>query len=269
MNQLTPEIIQKKLKTGLLGRNIYCFNQITSTNDFAKKLLEQNAPEGTLIIAEYQTQGRGRLGRSWLAPPGKALLFSLILKPETPMKKIGLVSLLASIAVAEAMESLVNVKPALKWPNDILLNNKKICGILLETVTNNFSDLCSFIILGVGINLTQQVEDFPKDIKATATSLLIETGQKIDRLNLLSTILSILEDKYLRFKNGEDTFIGQEWLQYCPFVNQSIYIKMNHDELRGIFAGLDQNGSLLLKDAANNIRKISYGEIIKCEKQPW
>ncbi len=176
--EFNDKTISQNLNTKIFGQKIFFFKSIKSTMDYAKKLAEKGEPEGTVVIADYQSHGRGRFGRIWKAEPEKNILMSVILRPTIPLDKFGILSFLTSISVAEAIEKNVDVKITTKWPNDLLINGKKFCGILLEaSITVESGD---FVIIGIGINVNQ--ENFPKEIQDYATSLYIETGKLLIEL---------------------------------------------------------------------------------------
>ncbi|MFQ5863919.1 MAG: biotin--[acetyl-CoA-carboxylase] ligase [bacterium] len=262
---LNAEEIQKKLKNRLIAKKIYAFGQLSSTNDFAKRLAKGGEDEGSLVISEQQTKGRGRLGRSWESPPGKGLWFSLILKPNISVEKSGLISLLAGVSVAQAVENVVHLTAILKWPNDVLINSKKFCGVLIESEME--SKKLTFVILGIGINVNQSVGDFSNVVLEQATSLQIESKSSIDRINLLAEVLHYLEKYYLEFKSGNFSNIVNEWKKRCPFVNRKILVKQNDHQLSGVFEDLDAEGRLLLRLMNGEIKKISEGETTFVERE--
>lgn len=262
---LNEEEIQKRLKSKLIAKKIYAFGQLSSTNSYAKRLAQEGVPEGSLIISDQQTKGRGRLGRSWESPPGKGLWFSLILRPDISIDKAGIISLLAGVSIAEAVEKITNLIPILKWPNDLLINSKKFCGALIETEIE--SRRLSFIILGIGINVNQSEVDFSEEIRNYATSLQIESKGSIDRLNLLVEVLHFLEKQYLEFKTGKISMILDAWKRRCPYLNKKLIIRQNAREIEGIFEDLDEGGRLLLRLAHGEIKQFSVGDTsLKIEK---
>jgi BirA family biotin operon repressor/biotin-[acetyl-CoA-carboxylase] ligase len=262
---LNADEIQKELKTQVIAKKIYAFAQLSSTNDFAKRLAQAGENEGSLIISEQQTKGRGRLGRSWESPPGQGLWFSLVLRPNISIEKIGLISLFAGVSVAQAVENMTNLTPALKWPNDLLINSKKFCGVLIESEIE--SRTLSFLVLGIGINVNQSVLDFSDITLTHATSLQIESGAAIDRIKLLVEVLHNFERNYSDFKSENFSNILNEWKKRCPYLNKKIVIRQNHRQLKGVFENLDESGRLLLRLANGEIKKISEGETVFSERK--
>lgn len=255
-------VLKRKLKTKIIGKKIFAFGQLSSTNDFAKRVAQEGQEEGTLVITDEQTKGRGRLGRSWESPRGKGLWFSIILKPNISIEKAGLVSLLAGISLAQAVEKITTLKLVLKWPNDLLIRSKKFCGVLIESEIKNNRDI-SFLILGIGVNVHQSESDFSNTIRPYATSINIESEQLVDRLDLLVEILGILDKNYLELKKGNYSFILNEWIKRCPFYKKSIVFKQNDQEFEGIFEDLDESGRLILRLNNGEIKQIYYGEEVQ------
>jgi BirA family biotin operon repressor/biotin-[acetyl-CoA-carboxylase] ligase len=196
------------LTNQLIGRKIYAFQRVTSTNDLAKRLAERGEVEGALVIADCQTKGRGRFQRQWQSPPATGLWFSIILRPKFSVENLESIPFLAGISVAQAIETVTGLKPILKWPNDVLLASKKVCGILIESSFTQ--QKLNSLILGIGINVNQQPVDFNGEIRNRATSLLIEAGHSIDRKDLLLEILRFLELNYIALMKGEFNH-AQEW----------------------------------------------------------
>ncbi len=196
------------LANQLIGRKIYAFQRVTSTNDLAKRLAEKGEPEGALIIADCQTKGRGRFQRHWQSPPGTGLWFSIILRPKISVENLETIPLLTGVSVAQAIETVTGLKPILKWPNDILLTSKKVCGILIESSFTQ--EKLNYLVLGIGINVNQQPLDFSDEIRNRSTSLSIESDHSVDRKDLLLEILHFLELNYLATMKGKFD-LAQEW----------------------------------------------------------
>ena len=190
---MTPPLaaqVRALLGTRRFGRPLRSFASVPSTNTVAMEWAAQAAAEGSTVVAEYQTAGRGRMGRTWDAAPGQNLLFSVVLRPQLAPEKISLVTLAASIAVAEAVDAVTSpLNTTIKWPNDILLEGRKCCGMLLESITGAADDRT--VILGVGLNVNQR--DFGAGLDERATSLLLQTGRQISRATLLADILLRME----------------------------------------------------------------------------
>lgn len=200
---LSYEDFKSDLSSKYIGRNVYYFDSIDSTNTKAKKLASKCVPEGTIIISEEQTAGRGRLGRSWISPKHKGLLMSIILRPHIdPINAVKITQLMAA-AIHKSIKEL-GIKSLIKWPNDIVLNNKKVCGILTEM--NAELNRINYVVIGIGINVNLDEDEIPNDIRSIATSLKIESKDTINRKRLLCSILDnfeILYDEFLEDCNME------------------------------------------------------------------
>jgi len=255
---ILAEDLENKIYTKLIAKKIFAFEALSSTNDFAKRLAQNGEHDGTLVLTNEQTKGRGRQGRSWYAPPNSGLWFSIILKPIQPAQKFGIVSLLAAVALAKTIEQMTSLKPALKWPNDILINSKKLSGILLE---NQFSNnRHASLVLGIGINVNQKGTDFPEEIRKTATSLREQIKHEIDRVDLLIELLHYLEHFYFEFNNGNSNLIINAWKERCPFLDKCFSVKQNGDEIEGRFENLDEYGRMALRLHNGRIKYLSAGE---------
>lgn len=257
---ISADSIKDSIRNNLIAKKIFAFEKLSSTNEFAKRLAADHANNGALIITEEQTRGRGRGRRKWYSPPGTGLWFSIILQPKLTPEKLGIVSILAAVSVAESIETVTTLRSHLKWPNDILINKKKACGILLETesIGNNIA----YVVLGIGVNVNQSKEDFPYDLQKVATSLRIESDSRINRVDLLVEILHNLESNYQTLLAGDGDKIVNKWKEKCPFLQKEITIKQRGETLNGIFEDLDDKGSLHLRVNSREIRYINYGELI-------
>ncbi|HEX9972575.1 MAG TPA: biotin--[acetyl-CoA-carboxylase] ligase, partial [bacterium] len=219
---LSEERIKAALRTELLGNRIYAFWSIGSTNEFAYRRALQGDREGVLVIAEQQTKGRGRKSRYWDSPFYKGLWFSLILRPDIQSSQAGLLPYLAGVSVAEAVENLLKLTPDLKWPNDLLFQGKKFCGILSEVEFKNGK--VKFIILGIGINVNQKVDEFPEQYRNQATSLRQECNNRIDRAELLTEVLFCLEQNYNSIGAHGLNEIVNKWKKKCRQFGKEIVI---------------------------------------------
>jgi BirA family transcriptional regulator, biotin operon repressor / biotin---[acetyl-CoA-carboxylase] ligase len=253
---MTEKEIQNYLSTKIFGRKIYSFDTIDSTNAFAKTLVSQDALEGTLVITEEQTAGKGRQNRQWFSEKGMDLTFSVILYPNISPERIGIISLLGSLAVAEAVESTSPNKPTCKWPNDVLIDGKKVCGILSEVIFN--SETSYAVIMGIGLNVNQSI--FPDELKNTATSLSLIAGHAIDRIVLLARILERLETLYDAIQHSQPELIIQQWKNYCTMFGKMIKIDQSGNILEGIAAGIADDGGLLVDTNKKQI-KILAGDV--------
>ncbi|MBA3016796.1 MAG: biotin--[acetyl-CoA-carboxylase] ligase [Proteobacteria bacterium] len=257
---ITADEIRQGLCTKVFGKkNIIFLNETDSTNTRAKELAAQGAPEGTLVIAEKQTEGRGRRGRSWFSPPGGGIYFSLILRPVISPGETPKITLMTAVVLAETLISLMKLKLRIKWPNDILVNGKKLAGILTEISTE--MDAVNYIIVGLGLNVNTQFEKFPQDIKGNATSILIENGKQFPRVKLIQHYLKLYEIYYDMFKNNDFEPIMKRWRELADIIGKQIRVDVIGKTHIGKVVDVDNDGVLILKDDQGRLQRIFSGDV--------
>lgn len=227
-----------------------------STQDIARDLAKQGEPEGTAVMARKQTKGRGRSGHSWVSPSGKNLALSLILRPPMPPDEATFISLLASVAVAETVEAAGPIRTELKWPNDVLVQGRKIAGILSEAVM--LGRTMEYVILGVGLNVNSVAADFPPELRSSVTSMLMCTGRSVDPEAVARTFMGRMSALYKRLKNEGGRFVVPLWRtrwahQGCVLV---------HEGARAVAEGLDAEGALLLRTDDGSVKRVVSGEVL-------
>lgn len=245
------------LDTNRFGRPTRGFDACPSTNAMAATWAREGAPEGALVIAEHQTAGRGRLGRTWDDAPGQNLLFSLVLRPSLPSHRLGLVTLAGGVAVAEAVaEWTAPVVPRIKWPNDVLLNGRKCCGMLLESSLG--AD--GFVVLGVGLNVNQDV--FPPPLAERATSLRLETGRLIPRVALLTAALARMEHWTDRLAAGADAALHEAFVARMVGVGEpaAVCLAGGGPPVEGVIEGIDADGALRFR-MGDTVRALHAGDV--------
>jgi len=237
--------LQEGLQTKRFGRSIFFRREVGSANDWAKELARMGAEEGTVAIAETQTAGRGRLGRKWISPRG-GLWFSVVLRPKTsPSEAVGLV-FVAGLVVAEVLQEKFGLKVETKWPNDVLVKGKKVCGILAEMNTKGRT--VNFVVLGFGLNANFLVEQvFPKSLKKAATSLEKELGRKVQLEELFKAMLEKLESKYDQCGERGLAFLLVEWRKYAAFLGRKVEVRSGSEKLHGVALDVDDDGALVLR----------------------
>ncbi len=244
--------LRKGLKTKTFGKKIYTFQTIDSTNNCAKAVANVGGPEGIVVIAEEQTAGKGRLGRRWLANPNENLTFSLVLRPSVHAEVIHQLPLYVGLALAEAIEKTTRIRAECKWPNDVLLNRKKVAGILVEgALKENFVE---YVVVGIGVNVNQTV--FPPDLANKATSLRLECKREIDRIALFRDILTALEVMYQRGKQSGFGFVVSRWMERSSMLNKPIAVSQHGTVITGIVKGLSREGGLILQ--ANGLEQTLF-----------
>jgi len=255
---LLPMEIKHDLKSKILGREIHSYQALKSTNDLAFDLAEAEAPEGTLVVAEKQSKGKGRLGRSWFSPPKLGIWMSLILRPSIlPSQAPGL-SIAASLALVLTTQELTGLPAFIKWPNDVIVNNRKFCGILTELSAE--LDKINFVILGVGVNVNHTEKDFPKNLRNIATSLRVEKGESVSRVDFLKIFLEKFEKIYLQYKKTGLLTFKEECLRHSYLLGKKIKIQAGSEILEGKAENLDDNGALILR-TKEGLRTITAGDV--------
>lgn len=256
---LTFEEISPNLKTKFIGKNFLHLDTIDSTNNEAKKLAIDGNPEGTLVISEEQTMGRGRLGRNWISPKNKGIWMSLILRPEINPIQVSKITQVAAAAVCKALIDM-GIKTLIKWPNDIVLNDKKVCGILTEM--SGELNRVNYVVVGIGINANIDKDEFPEDLKPIASSLKIEVGNYIKRKELVCKILNNFEELYEELINGETI---RKSIEICKnnsaLIGKEIKIIEKGEETRARALTLNEDGKLIVQYKDGKIDELISGEI--------
>lgn len=225
-----------------LATKLFVFDEIDSTNSCAKTLAEADMPSGTAVVAEYQSTGRGRLGRAWLAPKGMNLLFSVVIRPPLHRKLSGLLTFYAATAAARAAEYVSENPVETKWPNDLLLNGKKFCGILTENSYQN--EQLRYSVIGVGMNVNQK--EFPAEIAGRATSMSLETGKEFSREELFRNVMHEFDLLFSDVAEGQFTGILDEWNKRCRMFGKPVTVDQEGAQVSGTAVRLQVDGSLLL-----------------------
>ena len=256
--KLNQEELKQILAGKFIGHHLHYYEEIGSTNDEAFRLGLAGAPEGTVLIADRQTAGRGRMQRSWHSPDETNIYNSIILRPEIELAKAPQISILAGVAVAEVLNDYCPDKVKLKWPNDVLIDRKKVCGILPQVKTS--ANAVNFIVLGIGINVNINNNQFPDEIRDLATSLVIETGNEISRLELIISLYENLTKWYKQLLKKGFGSIREKWLSLTPMIGQTVQVMFYEETVSGQAIGLDEDGSLILLTDNNETIRISAGD---------
>ncbi len=263
--QLPPEkdgldinLLQKTLSRSIFGRNIIFHETLSSTNSQAKALGDQGAPEGTLVLAEQQTAGRGRMGRSWLSRKNENLLVSLLLRPPIDPDQVFVLTMVLALAVIEGVRDVSALRPLIKWPNDLYLGGKKLAGILTEfSVKGKKID---YVILGLGLNVNWGPED-DGSILFPATSILAETGTRVSRSHLLFEILKRFEVYYRKALCGDIEEFYERWNKRSMVLGTQVEIKSDDGSLFGTASQIDRNGALIILDEQGQKQRILCGDV--------
>ncbi len=260
----TPDLlvaaeIENGLNCQLIGRTVVALTETDSTNLQARRLGEEGAIAGTVVVADRQTAGRGRLGRRWESPAGVNLYCSILLRPQIPVQQAPQLTFLSAVAVAETLKEVCQLTTEVKWPNDILASGAKISGLLNEM--NSETEQIHFVILGVGINLNMVATQFPEDLNYPATSAFLETGRRVDRLFFLQTFLRRLDLHYQEFLREGFTPIRRRWESLCKLINTQVRVDQGANSCCGTVVGLDLDGALRLQLNNGSVERIVAGDI--------
>lgn len=259
---LLPQEIQKGLSTNYIGKEIYYFPELKSTNIMAKEEALDGAEgigEGRLIIAEKQSAGKGRLGRKWYSPAG-GIWLSIILYPQLPPSYISRITLITAVAVIKAIKICTQIESQIKWPNDILINEKKVCGILTEMSTE--LDIINWVVVGIGINVNMDLQKFPENIQANAISLKEVLGKEVLRVKLAQTFLQEFEKYYDKLKRKKFYSILREWKLYSHTLGRKIRVDMRGGIITGEAIDINESGALIIKKKDGKLIEIISGTII-------
>jgi BirA family biotin operon repressor/biotin-[acetyl-CoA-carboxylase] ligase len=254
------DALKKSLAGKLIGHNIFYHSQTKSTNDEAFLLGLAGAADGTVVIADSQSKGKGRLQRSWHSPRGTNIYTSIILRPEIELRKASRIPIFAGVAVAEVLNQYCPGRIKLKWPNDVLLDGKKVSGILSQLKTSE--NKVDFIVLGIGINVNTDSGQFPQELQDTATSMFIKTGSRISRQELIISLYENLGKWYRNLMEAGFESIKDKWLAMSDMIDRRVEISFLGETVSGKVKGLDDAGSLILMDDRNEEIMITAGDAI-------
>lgn len=258
-DKVSENEIQLGLKTKMMGRYIHFEQIVGSTQKIAQSLATEGAEEGTIVVADQQTSGRGRMSRSWYSPSGTGIWMSMIIRPNIPIHSTPQLTLLTAVAVVQAIEEETKLKPDIKWPNDILINGKKVVGILTELQAE--ADQVHSVIIGTGINVNQKLEEFPEELQNIATSIQIETGIIWERALLIQTMLLKFEKLYLLYLTQGFKPIKLLWESYAISLNKEIVARTLNGSFQGKAIGINDQGVLLIELSDGSIKEIYSADI--------
>lgn len=254
---LSASELKSRIQNKWAGKNIYYYEETGSTNTDAKRFGEEGAAHGTVVVADKQNAGKGRRGRAWQSPEGKDIYFTILLRPEFVPDKASGLTLVMALSVAQAIESC-GLEAGIKWPNDVVLNGKKICGILTEM--NVETDYIQYVVVGVGINVNLDV--MPEEIKETATSILLESGKKMARAKLLQDVLERFEENYERYeKDLSLANMMEEYNGYLVNRNRQVRVLDPKGEYEGTARGINEYGELLVETGDGQTVAVYAGEV--------
>ncbi len=257
VDALSSERIRAGLTTTVVGRQLVYLPETGSTNDEARRLAQSGAADGLLVVADYQTAGRGRLQRNWVAPPGSSLLMSLLFRPDLPPFQAQRLTMICGLAVCDAVEAQTGLQMTLKWPNDVVVGGAKVGGILTEIEV--MGEQLAYGIVGIGLNVGLDPSQLPTDLVVRATSLANEIGRPVPRLPLLWSFLQALEGRYFVLKSGYSPHV--EWSEKLSTLGQRVTVSGGSEVLQGVAEGVDSNGALLVRLASGRLETVLAGDV--------
>lgn len=252
--------IKATLTTERLGNEIYSFQETSSTSDVASALARGGAEEGTVVVADKQTAGRGRIGRSWESPPSVGIWMSVILRPRVPPMNAPQLTIASAVAVADLLHEETGLEASIDWPNDIVVRGKKVCGILTEMVAEQ--DRVEFVILGIGLNVNHTEQDLSPELTDIATSLYLEDGVKRDRTALLCKLLERFETYYEMLQAGRFSEIAARWSANSYTLGRRVRCTSDGQPVEGISESLGLDGALLVRTDDGELRRVTSGDVL-------
>jgi len=253
-----PEVIRERLPTSSIARHVYYFPSIGSTNAYARGLAQQGGEEGSLVIAEKQTSGQGRMGRQWYSPSHKNLLFSMLFRPSFSIERVFSLTMLTALSLVDAIHGMTGLKALIKWPNDIYFKDKKMAGILTEFSAHE--QMVEYAIVGAGLNVNWDMKG-KSGLNQSATSLAKELGHPVSRLDLLVRILELLEQYYGLLLKGHDSFIYERWNELSMVIGREVLVDSSNERKKGTVKRIDKNGALVIRDEDGRERSIVCGDV--------
>jgi len=229
----------------LLGKELHFYREVTSTNSIARQMARSGASEGTIVMSRSQSAGRGRLQRQWFCPPGKGLLLSMILRPRISVQFIPQLTLLTAVVVAETIKNVTGCAAGIKWPNDIYINNKKVCGILAETSFSSTN--VAYVIIGLGLNVNLDTNQLPPDCKETSTSLSLEMGQNVSRIRLLKQFIISWDEHMQGFIKAGHPYLRSKWIENNVTIGKNVSINKGDYSVYGLAVDVSEKGGLIVR----------------------
>ncbi len=254
------DLLARLGKTKVVGRDIQVFEQTTSTNDVVEKLARDGVKEGAVVFAESQTKGRGRLGRVWQSPTRRGLWFSVLLRPNLRPQETTQLTVISATALRRAIKTVVGLSAEIKWPNDVLFGGKKVAGILTEMGAE--VDRVRHVIIGIGVDVNQDANEFASELRQTATSLKLVAGEEICRAELATEILRELDVDYARICAGKFSEVADEWEAACVTIGKNVTVHVGHRKFRGRAEALDDDGALLVRTEHGHLERIIGGDVM-------
>ena len=251
--------IEVGLHTKIVGSEVVSFDSVPSTIDAASEMARKGAREGTVVVAEAQSGGRGRLGRKWSSPGGVGIWTSIILRPAIPPRDAPKLTLLAAVTVATTLREEYEIAAEIKWPNDVVVAGRKICGALTELVAEQ--DAVRYVITSFGLNVNQTRSKFPAEVRDIATSIRIESGRKLDRPEVFRRVLREFDRQYLDFSESDGGEILDRWRRLSGTLGKRVTVQLRDGKIEGIAKDVENDGSLIIDVGGGSLQSVAYGDV--------
>ena len=258
-DRLESAVLKGLLNTRELGCCLEVHSTIDSTNMRAKELALKGAPHGTLVLSEEQQRGRGRLGRVWVSPEGTGLWMSLLLRPALMPAEAFRITMVAALVVAGALKNASGCDAGIKWPNDIIMGGRKVCGILTEIQAE--PEVIQYAVVGIGVNVNNEAGSFPEELAESAGSLRMAAGVQMDRMTLASSILNMFEDLYLRYCNNDSSGLAEEYRRASVTIGRKVRVSAPAGCFEGMAEDFGEDGSLLVRLADQSLKRVYSGDV--------
>ena len=256
---LIPEAVQAGLGTRIVGTQVVCLEETDSTNLQACRLADDGAPDGLVVIADQQIAGKGRMGRRWESPGGVNLYASVLLRPPILPFDAPKLTFLSAVAVCRAIEACTGLSASVKWPNDVLMNGRKVAGLLNEMSSE--TDQVHYVVLGIGANLNMSADQFPQELRYPATSLCLETGRPVSRVDFARALLTEIDRLYQLFLEQGSPPVFAAWTELCELTGKPVQVDCARVQIEGTMIGLAEDGALLVRTAAGKMESIYAGDV--------
>lgn len=248
------------IRASVVGRTVHYLASVDSTNAALRALAEAGAPEGTVVLADEQTAGRGRAGRSWFSPPGLGLWFSVLLRPDRPPRELSAFSIVTAVSVARALRESSGVDARVKWPNDVVAGDRKLGGVLLESL-QGAGGAIAHLVAGIGLNVNLEPGDLPPELAASATSLRMLLGRPVPRLDVLRAVLSRFDEDWRLFEaDGLEAFRSR-WIALSTTLGRRIEVARDTGTVRGVAVGLSPAGALIVETEDGGRTEVWHGDV--------
>lgn len=258
-NEMNEYTLRRGLETNWLAKTLIHKPIVSSTQDIAHELAKKGAEHGTIILANEQTKGKGRMNRAWYSKAGKGIWLSMILRPSIYPYEAPQLTLLSATVIADAIKKMTNLQPQIKWPNDVLINGKKIAGILTEMHAEQ--DQIHYVVIGIGLNVNQEIEDIPAELQHRASSIQIESNEICDIRKIAQNLLAMFEKEYEAFIHEGFSKVKNKWESYGYKMGERVWLNMQNQRFQALFLGIAEDGALLMQTEDEDIKRVYSAEI--------